>query len=278
MSRAQPVKFLKDPLVLFLVVGAALFAIDTWRSAQVDDVIRVGPLDIARLQDQWTVQMGRPPNDDELDALVNAHVREEMLVREALAMGLDANDVIIRRRLAQKLTFLTEDLALLEPASEAELEAFFQADTERYRVAERLTFSHVYFSPDRRDTARADAVAALTTITNDNWRTVGDPFMLRRTYAQVTPADVRKDFGVAFAQALGALAASGDENARWQGPIESGYGFHLVRLDGRAPSRLPTFAEVATRVRDDFDADRRSQANERYHEELQAQYRVEIER
>ena len=266
-------KHLKDPLVLFLVIGAALFAIDEWRSAQGEDVIRVGPLDIARLQDQWAVQMGRPPNDEELDALVNAHVREEMLVREALAMGLDENDVIIRRRLAQKLTFLTEDLALLEPASEAELEAFFEENVERYRVAERLTFSHVYFSPDRRDTARADAVAALATLTDANWRTVGDPFMLRRTYAQVTPADVRKDFGVAFAQTLGGLAGGG-----WEGPVESGYGFHLVRLEGRTPSRLPAFAKVAARVADDFDSDRRDQANQRYHEELEKQYRVEMQR
>ena len=266
-------KHLKDPLVLFLVVGAALFAIDAWRSAQGEDVIRVGPLDIARLQDQWAVQMGRPPSEEELDALVNAHVREEMLVREALAMGLDQNDVIIRRRLAQKLTFLTEDLALLEPASEAELEAFFQENMERYRVAERLTFSHVYFSPDRRGTAQADAVAALGTLTDANWRTVGDPFMLRRTYAQVTPADVRKDFGVAFAQALDTLEGGG-----WEGPIESGYGFHLVRLEGRTASRLPTFAEVAARVTDDFDSDRRDQANQRYHEELEKQYRVELQR
>lgn len=270
-------KHLKDPLVLFLVLGAALFAIDAWRSAQGEDVIRVGPLDIARLQDQWAVQMGRPPSEEELDALINAHVREEMLVREALAMGLDDNDVIIRRRLAQKLTFLTEDLALLEPASEAELEAFFQENMERYRVAERLTFSHVYFSPDRRDAARADAVAALGTLTDANWRTVGDPFMLRRTYAQVTPADVRKDFGVGFAQALSALEGAG-ENPGWQGPIESGYGFHLVRFEGRTASRLPMFAEVAARVADDFDSDRRDQANQRYHEELEKQYRVEMQR
>ena len=274
-------RYLKDPLALFLVVGAALFAIDAWRSAEGDNVIRVGPLDIARLQDQWALQMGRPPSDEELDALVNAHVREEMLVREALAMGLDGNDVIIRRRLAQKLTFLTEDLALLEPADEAELEAFFQANAERYRVAERLTFSHAYFSPDRRDAARADATAALAAIDDANWRAQGDPFMLRRTYAQVTLADVRKDFGAAFAQALDGLAGgkAGDgEKAGWQGPIESGYGFHLVRLNSRAPSRLPAFAEVATRVRGDFDAERRNQANERYQEALRARYRIEIER
>ena len=265
-------KHLKDPLFLFLAIGAALFAVDAWRTSLDDNVIRVGALDVARLQDQWAAQMDRLPTAEELSALVDAHVREEMLVREALAMGLDAGDVIIRRRLAQKLTFLTEDLALLEPATEAELQAFFQDNIERYRIAARMTFSHIYFSPDRRDAAEADAAAAKAAITDANWRTQGDPFMLRRTYAHVTVADVRKDFGVAFATALEGLAGGG-----WQGPVESGYGFHLVRIEGRTPSRLPTFSEMTRRVADDFDANRRNLANERYHQELRAQYRVEME-
>ena len=266
-------KLLKDPLVLFLVIGVALFALDGWRTAREDHVIRVGPLDIARLQDQWTAQMRRAPRPDELNALIDDHVREEMLVREALAMGLDAGDVIIRRRLAQKLTFLTEDLALLEPATEAEHRAFFAEHGERYRVPARITFSHVFFSPDRRADAGADATAARPIVGDHNWRSIGDPFMLRRTHAKVTDADVRKDFGVAFATALGALSGAG-----WQGPVESSYGFHLVRVEERAPGRLPTFAEVRQAIAADFDAERRNVANARHREDLAERYRVEITR
>lgn len=265
-------KYLKDPLVLFLLLGVGIFAIDAVRPDAGNDLVRVGPLDIARLADQWRAQMGRAPTETELNGLVDAHVREEMLVREALRMGLDDNDVIIRRRLAQKLTFLTEDLALLEPATERQLTEYFEADPERYRVPARFTFSHAYFSPDRRDTAREDAAAALAQVNDENWRTIGDPFMLRRTYAHVTRADVRKDFGTAFSLALPELEGEG-----WLGPVESGYGFHLVRIDRRTPSRLPTFAEVGARVATDYDAQRRSDANERYYETLAAQYRVEIE-
>ena len=265
-------KYLKDPLAVFLLLGVVIFAVDAWGPDPDDDIIDVGVLDIARLSDQWRAQMGRDPTETELAGLVDAHVREEMLVREALKMGLDANDVIIRRRLAQKLTFLTEDLALLEPATEAQLTEFFEADVERYRVPARFTFSHIYFSPDRRETARADAQAALPEVTEDNWRTIGDPFMLRRTYAHVTVADIRKDFGTGFSEALPQLEGDG-----WVGPVQSGYGFHLVRIDRRTPSRLPAFGEVRERIATDYDAQRRSDANDSYYETLAAQYRVEIQ-
>ena len=264
-------KYLKDPLALFLLLGVVIFAVDVLVPDPDDERIEVGVLDIARLSDQWRAQMGRDPTETELAGLVDAHVREEMLVREALKMGLDVNDVIIRRRLAQKLTFLTEDLALLERATDAELRAFFEADAERYRVPARFTFSHIYFSPDRRETARADAETALPGVTDDNWRTVGDPFMLRRTYAHVTVADIRKDFGTAFSEALPEL-----DGGAWLGPVESGYGFHLVRVDRRTASRLPDFAAVRERVATDYDSKRRSDANDTYYETLAAQYRVEI--
>ena len=266
-------KYLKDPLALFLLLGIVIFAVDAWMPEPTDDVIEIGLLDIARLSDQWRAQMGRDPTETELGGLIDAHVREEMLVREAFRMGLDANDVIIRRRLAQKLTFLTEDLALLEPATEAQLAEFFEADVERYRVPARFTFSHIYFSPDRREDARADAEAALAEVTEDNWRTIGDPFMLRRTYAHVAVADIRKDFGTSFSEELPQL-----EGERWVGPVESGYGFHLVRIDRRTASRLPELAEVRDRVATDYDSQRRADANDTYYETLAAQYQVEIAR
>lgn len=265
-------RYIKDPLALFLLLGVVIFAVDELTPDEAGDTILVGELDIARLSDQWSAQMGRAPTETELAGLVDAHVREEMLVREALRMGLDTNDVIIRRRLAQKLTFLTEDLALLERATQEQLVEFFESDLERYRIPARYTFSHIYFSPDRRETAREDAAAALAEVTDDTWRTVGDPFMLRRTYAHVTIADIRKDFGTPFSEALPALEGDG-----WLGPVESGYGYHLVRIDRRTASRLPAFEEVSGRVATDYDTQRRSDANERYYESLAARYRVEVE-
>lgn len=265
-------KYLKDPLVAFLLIGAAIFGVDAWRSGG-PDLVRVGPLDIERLQDQWQAQMGRPPTQAELDGLIDAHVREEIFVREARKIGLDDNDVIIRRRLAQKLTFLTEDVALLEPTTDAERIEFFQANAERYGIPARYSFSHVYFGPDARATPREDAIAAAHDVDGTNWRTLGDPFMLGGTFADVSEADVRKDFGASFSESLARLAV-GD----WQGPVESGYGYHLVRVNQRTPARAPGYDEVKERVVADLDAKRRADANARYYESLRSRYEIEVER
>lgn len=265
-------KYLKDPLVAFLLIGAAIFGVDAWRSSGPES-LRVGPLDIGRLQDQWQMQMGRPPTAAELDGLIDAHVREEILVREARKIGLDDNDVIIRRRLAQKLTFLTEDLALLEPPTDTESIEFFQANAERYRIPARYSFSHVYFSPDARVTPREDAVASAHQVDETNWRALGDPFMLHDTFTNVSEADVRKDFGARFSESLAELSGDG-----WQGPVESGYGYHLVRVNQRTQARAPDYHEVKDRVVADLDAKRRADANARYYESLRSRYEIEVER
>ena len=265
-------KYLKDPLVAFLLIGAAIFGVDAWRSSG-PELVRVGPLDIERLQDQWQIQMGRPPTETELDGLIDAHVREEILVREARNIGLDDNDVIIRRRLAQKLTFLTEDLALLAPPTDAEAIEFFQTNAERYRIPARYSFSHVYFSPDARATPREDAIAASHQGVETDWRTLGDPFMLQDTFTNVSEADVRKVFGARFSESLTKLAGDG-----WQGPVESGYGYHLVRVNQRTQARAPGYHEVKENVVDDLDAKRRADANARYYESVRSRYKIEVER
>lgn len=272
MPLIDPVKYLKDPLLAFLLIGVAIFGVDAWRSSG-PELVRVGPLDIERLQDQWQSQMGRLPTETELDGLIDAHVREEIFVREARKIGLDDNDVIIRRRLAQKLTFLTEDLALLQPPTDAERIEFFQANAERYRIPARYSFSHVYFSPDARATPREDAIAASHHVDETNWRTLGDPFMLPDTFANVSEADVRKEFGARFSESLAKLAGDG-----WQGPIKSAYGYHLVRINQRSQARAPGYQEVKEKVADDLDAKRRADANARYYESLRSRYEIEVER
>lgn len=272
MPLIDPVKYLKDPLVAFLLIGASIFGLDAWRSGG-PDLVRVGPLDIERLQDQWQSQMGRPPTRTELDGLIDAHVREEIFVREARKIGLDDDDVIIRRRLAQKLTFLTEDVALLKPSTDAESMEFFQANAERYRIPARYSFSHVYFSPDARVTPREDAIVASHHVDETNWRTLGDPFMLRDTFTDVSEADVRKDFGAKFSESLADLTGDG-----WQGPVESAYGYHLVRVNQRSQARAPGYHEVKEKVAGDRDAKRRADANARYYESLRSRYKIEVER
>lgn len=263
-------RWVRDPLLLFLLIGAGVFALHGLLRADETRRITVTAEQVDRLTALWRTQAGRAPSAAELGALIDDHVREEILVREARRLRLDEGDVIVRRRLAQKLSFLSEDLAALEAPDEAALVAYFKANRHRYDTPAVVTFSHIYFSPDRREDAAADAARALTALDPDAWRVTGDPFMLGRTYAYATGVRVRKDFGDGFAAAVLAMPADGT----WRGPVESGYGSHLVRVDACVAAQGADYQSVAERVAADFDADRREQANRAYFENLKASYTV----
>lgn len=263
-------RWLTDPLLLFLLIGAAIFAAEVWLGGDDDYTIVVAPAAVDRLGDLWEAQTGRAPTADELGKLVEDHVREEIMVREAKRLGLDEGDTIIRRRLAQKLSFLTDDVATLATPDEAELRAHFEANPKRYETPAVTSFSHVFFSADRRDDAAGDARAALADFDPDGWRKAGDPFMLGRTYAWSSEPRIERDFGTAFATALAEIPADG----LWRGPIESGYGAHLVRVDARNAALGADYESVAARVAADFDAERRAEANRAYFAALRAQYAV----
>ena len=264
--------WIRDPLVVFLGLGAAIFAIEQWVASAFDEdqVIVVGQADVDHIAALWQTQMGRPPTTSELDALLDDHVREEVMVREAKRLALDQDDAIIRRRLAQKLAFLTEDLATLAPPTEAALRTHFEANKDRYATPAVVTFSHIYFSPDRRDDPAGDAERGLATLDPDAWRKAGDPFMLGRTYAHASVSRIGRDFGSGFLAGLDAL----DVGPGWQGPIDSAYGSHLVRLDARTPALGADYESVAARVLRDYDAERRAAANAAHFEELKGRYEV----
>lgn len=266
-------RWLRDPLLVFAAVGVAVFAVDQLWQGDDSRTIVVTAEQQAQMAALWEAQAGRPPTDDERRSLVADHAREEMLVREAKRLGLDEHDAIVRRRLAQKLTFLAEDVAALAPPEEAALRRYFNDNRERYATPAVVTFSHIYFNPEQRTTAQADAAAALAALRPEEWRTTGDPFLLGRTYAYASLTRVRKDFGEAFATAVLAMPP----DATWRGPVESAYGFHLVRVDAQQAATAPEHEAVAPRVAADYDAERRVEANRAYFEDLQAQYVVRVE-
>ena len=146
-------RWLKDPLVIFSLLGVGMFVLAGLDGDQSGYKIEVREADLKRLADQWMMQMRRPPNATELANLVEQHLKEEIYYRESLAMGLDANDTIVRRRMVQKLTFLTEDLATAQPPDEDTLQAYFAENADAYRIPDRYSFRHRYFSADRRDDA-----------------------------------------------------------------------------------------------------------------------------
>lgn len=262
-------RYLKDPLTLFLAFGLIIFFAERTFSTDGDGeyLIEVTPGQQARIFDQWQAQMGRPPTEQEANGLLEQWIREEIFYREARKLGLDDNDTIIRRRLAQKLTFLNEDLANAEPPGESELSEFFRANLDDYLVPERLSFEHRYFSTDRREDAEADARAAQGDADNP-----GDPFILQRSYAERSAREIGDLFGRDFAQALGELDASQPD--AWQGPIRSAYGWHLIRLTGREAPREPLLAEVLDAVQRDFLQARRVKANDDFYQSLKSRYHI----
>ena len=259
-------RWLRDPLLAFLALGTAIFAGSSLLGRPSDEqTIRVDQAEINRLQEQWRAQMGRAPSEEELSGLVEQFIREEIYYREALRLSLDQGDVIVRRRLVQKLTFLTEDIATSQPPSEAEQRAFYAANPERYRLPARYSFRHRYFSSDRRADAEADALAAQA-----DPSLPADPFMLQKAYAERSQREIGDLFGREFAAALATL----QPGSNWQGPLRSAYGWHLVQVDKALPEALPPLAQVAARVANDLDVQRRQDANTAYYEELRSRYLV----
>jgi peptidyl-prolyl cis-trans isomerase C len=271
-------RILREPLVQFLLVGLALFG--AWHVVTPADAAR-GPAnrieitddDLKQLSFAWAAQGRPPPTAQQLQALVEMKVREEVLYREALALGLDKDDTIVKRQLARKMEFLAEDLSKLEEPKPDELRAWYAQDRERFALPARATFRHVYFSPDRRGPrTRADAEAQLVQLRGkpiDAAASTGDPFMFHSFYGDRSIEVVAKEFCPPFARALAAVTPGA-----WVGPIESGYGWHLVFVDAMTPQRVPDFDEIAAEIRAAWIEDKREQTRARLYETMRARYEV----
>ena len=269
-------RWLRDPLVAFVLLGIGVFALDGWLAGgeTARPVIEITPDEVERLRARWIAQWGREPTGDELQTLVDEAVDEEVLYREAQRLGLDRDDAIVRRRLAQKLTFILEDAGATGPPSRAEVEEYFAQHAERYRRPGRTTFDHVFLSGDRRTDPAGDAavlLGELRGVDDDGWQRLGDPFMLARRYANRSDQEIAGFFGRIFTEAVAGLPAGG-----WNGPVESTYGVHLVRVNGRTPSRAPALSEVQDRVLADLREDRRRDRSLAAYQELRDAYEVRL--
>jgi parvulin-like peptidyl-prolyl isomerase len=262
---------LRDPLVIFLLIGALLLIASRWyEGGGVESRIVITAADLNRLSDQWETQMRRPPTDDEMKGLLDSFIREEIYYREAMRMGLDADDTIVRRRLVQKLTFLTEDVATAKAPDEAILREFYVAHPGNYTQPPRISFVHRYFSVDRRAAALADAQAAVK-----DEALADDPFMLQKSYAQRSEREIGDLFGRPFAAELFALGAD-SESGGWLGPLRSAYGWHVVRVEEKLGAEMQPFETVRDRIVADWQMQARKAANDAYFESLQSRYAIEL--
>jgi len=207
--------------------------------------------------------------------MVENKVQQEILYREALAMGLDRDDEIVKRRMAQKMQFLAEDVAGAREPTTGELKSWFEKHSTMFAQPPRLSFRHLYFSPDRRGArAREDAAKALAKLAEQPVdakiaSSLADPFMFQDYYRDRAPDYLGKEFGSQFALALAKLAPGS-----WQGPIESGFGWHLVFVDTVIPGRVPAFEEIEPDVKTAWLAEQKALAWEKAYKDMRAKYTV----
>ena len=270
-------KWHKEPLFHFLIIGALIFVVFSMVNQSEPTVsgnmIIVTNAEIERLSGNWSKRWNRPPTETELKGLVDSYIKEEVYYREALALGLDKNDAILRRRLMQKMEFLTNDLAELSTPDKSELKKYLLDNKEKYQLPARVSFSHIYFSLDKRGAKTfEDAKNVLSQLNDLSTPEKGDSFMLPYDFVQKTPFEVERLFGAGFAEQLFTL----NTNA-WQGPIASGYGFHLVRISEKTDPRMPELFSVIDKVRTDLMFELMQKMNKKIYEKFKERYENIIE-
>ena len=204
-------------------------------------------------------------------------MREEVYCREAMALGLDKDDTVIRRRLRQKMEFISDDIAAISEPTDADLNAYLHAHADRFRAEQTFTFSQVYLDPEKHGENLGRDISALLAQLNQagghaDAPALGDSFLMEHTFTATPTSEISKQFGEKFAAKLGELSPG-----TWQGPVESGYGAHLVLVSERTEGRMPTLAEVRDDVRREWANSGRLELNEKFYQELLKRYTVTIE-
>jgi parvulin-like peptidyl-prolyl isomerase len=272
-------RLFREPLFHFLLIGAVLFAAFHYvrparGPAPSSKQIQLSLDDLAQLAMVFQSKWKREPTAMELERLIETKVETEILYREALAMGLDKNDEIVKRRMAQKMQFLAEDAAPREPTT-AELKSWYAKNSKQFAMPKRVSFRHLYFSPDRRATrTRDDAVKAMAQLSGQPLdaklqEAISDPFMFQEYYRDRATDHLSKEFGPQFAQAVANLPTGS-----WQGPVESGFGWHLVFVDTAIPGRVPDLEEIEPEVKTAWLGEQKALAWEKAYQDLRTQYTV----
>jgi len=271
-----------EPLIQFLIVGAGIYGAYAMFGTPEEDfrdtLVHVDSNRINAFISEWESRWNRPPTREEIDGLIQSYIKEDVLYRQAVAMGLNEDDPITRRRMAQKLEFLTSDLAMMVQPAEGELEQYFDDNSEVYRAPDLMTFSQVFFDPDARgDSTLEDAEEALLKlqaagVPTEESMQVGDGFMLQSDFVSVTAQQAARQMGAGFVEALVQL-----EPGSWHGPVLSGYGVHLVYVYSHEKSAPPVFEDVKAAVLEDWQLEQREQFNADFLENLKSRYEIVID-
>ena len=275
-------KLFKSPLIYFFVLGFVVFGLHSFLNrAKQDDkdpfTVEVTSADIEWIRSSWEARMKRQPTQQELQGLISRFIRDEILHREALAMDLDDRDLVIQRRLVQKLTFVFEDLAESVEPTDEELKKYMQEKQDNYRIPEMITFTHVYFNPDKRKDVVKDVETVLSRLKSaetppEEADSLGDVIMIDSTFRKKSPDEVARTFGDQFAEQLFSAGQMG-----WQGPIVSTFGLHLVYIKERIASEMPEFEDIREDVKNDFMYNRKKQVTDGAYNAVKSRYTILVE-
>lgn len=273
-------KWLREPLIHFLFIGGLLFVVYGLQNEGFDDQskrIVFTEADISRMVLLWEKQRQRPPTQAELNGLIERQIREQVMYREALAMGLDKNDNIVRRRLAQKVEYITANIAEQVEPTEKELTTYLNAHSDKFEIPGRLDFEQIYFNADKRgSTAESDATHLLSKLnqaeSNINITKAGDAFMMGLQHKNMTDYDISRLFGKNFAKKLFTLSVG-----RWHGPVSSEFGFHLIRIENKIVSSKPELVMVRDKVRSEWMNQQRKKIDQAFYKSLRQRYEIIIE-
>jgi hypothetical protein len=275
-KQGRVARILREPLVHFLFLGALLFVTyDIFNDDRgigsnrivIDDGV------VASIVQRYTAVWQRPPTAEELRGLVGSYIHEEVLYREGVAMGLQDDDIVVKRRVRQKLDVLAEESGRESPPTDADLQAYLDKHAADYAMPTQMSFEQVMFNPEKHarqikvvlTKARAELANGVDVMT------IGDMTMLPRRETRTPTEGIARDFGEDFAHALTSLPVG-----TWQGPVHSGYGLHLVRVTERIPGRAAKLSEVRNAVERDWEHDRRVKAADDYYRNALKNYQVVV--
>lgn len=269
-------KIIREPLLHFLAVGICVFLLFNLMNKSATEKpnrIVISSGQVALLAANFSRARQRPPSEKEMQRLIDTYLHDEVYYREALALGLDLDDSVIRRRMRQKLSFILEDTAALLDPDDEELTIYMGAHAEQFRIQSAVSFRQVYLSADTRSDINADAKQVLSRLrAGENPLPLGDRIMLKDTYILASLDDIKRRFGEGFAQQLLTLAP-GD----WTGPLKSGFGAHLVLITEIRPSRMPPLSEVKEKVKSEWLHSRTAELKQDTFRKLLENYEVVIQ-
>jgi len=267
-------KLRREPLTHFLILGALIFVVAHWLEARSTRyTVTVTPSDITRIENSYVQQYGAAPDPSQVRTMVDNYIREEIYLREGLALGLDQNDEIVRRRVAQKYQFLQADMATPRVPADTDLKAWFTAHQSQFAVPAKRSFDQVYFAIDQRGEAAARALAndAATRLAKGESAPAADEFPGPKVIARLAEDDVERLFGGAdFARAVFAA-----QPGKWVGPFRSGFGWHVLRVSEALPARARSFEEARSEALAAWQQADRLTRNDEAYRQLLARYTVD---